>query len=283
MSIVWTEETPSREAQIFRLGKRAKSSIERNFFVSGTTSDLAVHAYANTYLTTNRLYSIPPYVFLVDHYRLAHLGADAWKVTAVFESLGTDAESQPVRKRQRTFDTTGATKHITNAISENRYAAPGETAPDMKGAINVRDDDVAGVDVPARQLSWTETYDVPNFTLTWDYVKLLRTMTGKVNLQPFRTFAAGEVMFLGATGSHQWDDERGNSPISLMYKFLAGENLVSQSVGDVQFVTKGAHDYLWIVYRDDTTSDHRFKVPLYVYVDRVAEDGDFSTLGIGTT
>ena len=283
MTLVWQEESPSRGGTIHRIGKRARSTVSRSFVVTGTYSDIDVHTYANTYLTTNRFYTVGVYKFIVDHYELEHQGGDAWRVVAHYESMGTDADAQPVAKRSRSFDTTGSTMHITQALAEKRYAASGETAPDLKGAINVQDDRVEGVEVPSRTLLWMETYEVPHTIITWDYVKSLRSATGCVNNAAFRGFAAEEVLFLGATGTQQWDDEKGDGPIQLQFKFLAGENLTNAPVTGITGIDKKAHEYLWVVYRDDTTSDHRFKVPLYVYVDQTNTPVSFTPLGIGTT
>ena len=283
MTLVWTEESPSRGGTIHRIGKRARSAITRTFMVTGTYSDIEVHAYANTWLTTNRFYIVTPYKFLAESYELEHQGGDAWRVNAHYESMGTDAEAQPTQKRARAFDTTGATMHMSSGFAEKRYAASGETAPDMKCAINVNGDSVEGVEVPSRTLVWQETYEVPNTVITWDYVKTLRSLTGGVNNATFRGFTAEEVLFLGASGSQQWDDEKGDGPIQLTFKFLAGENQSEAFVSGITGINKKAHEYLWLVYRDDTTSDHRFKVPLYAYVTQTSIPKDFSTLGIGTT
>ena len=153
----------------------------------------------------------------------------------------------------------------------------------MDSAIGVDGDSVAGVDIVVPQLTWTETYDVPSTYVTYDYIKSIAALTGTVNNAAFRSFAAGEVLFLGASGSHEWDEEKGDGPWSLSYKFVASPNVTNETIGSIAGVEKRGHDYLWIRYEDSVTDNTLLKKPKFVYVNKVYRDGSFSGLGIGTT
>ena len=57
------------------------------------------------------------------------------------------------------FDTGGGTQHITHSIKTvGKYAAPGKTAPDFKGAIGVTLDNVEGVDITVPVYHFSETH-----------------------------------------------------------------------------------------------------------------------------
>jgi hypothetical protein len=152
----------------------------------------------------------------------------------------------------------------------------------MNNAIGVDGSSVNGVDIVAPALTWTETYDVPHQYVTAAYIKNIAALTGTVNNGAFRTFAAGEVLFMGCSGSQEWDDQRGNGPWTLSYKFVASPNVTDQTIGDITGIEKKGHEYLWVRYEDAVSSNELVKKPKFVYVNKVYRDGNFSGLGIGT-
>ena len=156
----------------------------------------------------------------------------------------------------------------------------------MNGAINVDDNGIGGVDVPSQALQWTETYDVPSKFVTNDYVAMLSDMTPCVNNALFRGFAAGAVMFLGAQGAGEWDEQRGNGPFTLTFRFKADRNRTDISIGNglIKNVAKYGQQYLWVRYasQEDHANQQLVKTPIAVYVNNIAKWGDFSKLGIGT-
>jgi hypothetical protein len=159
----------------------------------------------------------------------------------------------------------------------------------MKGAINVDDNGVNGVDIVVPAFQFQESYDVPLSVLTDAYIRKLGELTGTVNKEPFRGFKAGEVLFVGASGSHEWDEQRGNGPGAITFKFVAspsagdGKTLLPLKVGDINNIAKGGHEYLWVRYATvaDTAKSQITRQPIAVYVNRVYQDGDFSQLKIG--
>jgi hypothetical protein len=302
MPLTWIEDSDSRSATIVRLGKKAGSSYVKSYKVFGTTDDVALHADINAYVSsTLRGWQYPgtSVQLLAESYSVSYLGDDAWQVQINYAKDGADDEEQedPL-KRSRSFDTSGGTQHITQArggavtvrgtttvteSTETKYP-PGD-APSMDSAIGVDGDSVAGVDIVVPQLTWTETYDVPSAYVTNAYIKDVAALTGTVNNAAFRSFAAGEVLFLGASGSHEWDDEKGFVPWSLSYKFVASSNVTNETIGSITGIDKKGHEYLWVRYEDavDGSASVAFKRPKYVYINKVYRDGSFASLGIGTT
>lgn len=319
MALVWVEDNDSRSATIVRLGKRASSTYQKSYKVFGTTNDVELHAEANTKISSELAFwqfpGQPNVQLRAESYSVNYLGDDAWQVTISYEKTGADDDSQvdPLR-RSRSFDTSGGTQHITQSplyddqttavagpdglpivtrtvTGERRYGPTGPLTPDQFGAIGVDGDSVAGVDIVVPALSWTETYDVPSSYVTAAYIKRTAFMTGTVNNAAFRTFRAGEVLFLGCSGNQDWDTDRGDGPWSLSYKFVAspnagaGETTKALKIGDIGGIKKRGHEYLWVKYESTVGvgSADLLQRPKYVYVNEVYPESNFAQLGIGVT
>jgi len=307
VALTWVEDSTSRSATIFRLGRKDPSTRSRVWNVIGTSNEDVLHADVNSKISDFYQYwSYPgqPLVRLrAEQYSVTYQGDDAWLVTVNYEKLGADDATQtgPL-KRARSFDTTGGTQTVTQcrfdpvaaSIGERIYdstgALDGANRPTMKGAINVDDRGVNGVDIVVPQLTWTEGYDVPTRFVTDAYVRAVHLLTGSVNAAPFRGFARGEVLFAGMTGSQEWDLQRGDGPWSLTFRFVGSPNrgpdlggLPAEPIGNITVYNKFGHDYLWIRYAsvDDQNNNLILRQPLQVYVNKVYPDGDFSKIGIG--
>ena len=180
------------------------------------------------------------------------------------------------------FDTGGGTQHITQSLSTiGRYAASG-TAPDFKGAIGVTHDNVEGVDITVPVYNFSETHYLSAAQVTTAYKGTLFQLTGKVNNGSFRGLAAGECLFLGASGSR-----RGTGPDDdweITFRFAGSPNRTGITVGPISGIAKKGWEYLWVRYADteDTGSNTLVKQPVAAYVEKVYEDGNFAALGIGT-
>jgi hypothetical protein len=288
----WVEDNASRSATIYRLGKKATSTMSRSYKVFGYTDDVSLHADCNSRISGTLMFWQYPGADVqlrAESYSVSYLGDDAWHVEIQYEKLGADATEPDPLKRSRSFDTTGGTQHMTQALGETKYAASGSTAPDQFKAIAVDGDSVQGIDIVVPQLSWTETYDVPSTYVTSTYIKKVAKLTGTTNDAAFRTFATGEVLFLGATGSHEWDDQKHDGPWSLSFRFVAspnagsGQTIAALEIGSITGIEKKGHEYLWVRYEDDVTDNTLLKKPKFVYVNKVYREGNFSDLGIGTS
>ena len=178
------------------------------------------------------------------------------------------------------FDTGGGTQHITQSLQTvGRYAPAGSVAPDFQGAIAVTHDNVEGVDITVPVYHFSETHYIATASVTGGYKAALFFLTGKVNAMPFRGFAMGEVLFLGASGS-----QRGQEDWEISFRFAASPNVQNLWMGNIGGISKRGWEYLWVRYADDEDTNAKVLVkrPIGVYVERVYDYGDFSGLGIGT-
>ena len=303
MSIQWIRDTESNTATIARLGTRGTLSKDVPYIVLGATTEDEIHVAANAYISgsaaTWTYPNQPSAKLLAQSYDVEYLGDDAWRVTVHYEKQGADNDQQQTpSKRSRAFDTTGATTHVThvawNAEDDVRkFTAAGreQGAKWAEHPIGWDGEKLNGVDIVTPSLTWTESYDVPSNYVTNAYIKRLAAFTGTKNNAAFRSFAAGEVLFLGAVGSHDWDSVAGDSPWRLQYKFEARPNQGNDGdaippsrsiIGGISVKKKG-HDYLWVRYARVTDGDRVVPRAETVYVVPVYRDSDFSLLGIGTT
>lgn len=177
------------------------------------------------------------------------------------------------------FDTSGGNQHITQSLQTmGMYAAAGATAPNYQGAIGVTESGVEGVDVTVPVYNFEETHYLPILFVTAAYKLTVFSLTGKVNSAAFKGFAAGECLFLGASGSLRKHDQW-----ELTYKFSAAPNVTGLSIGGgITGVTKDGWDYLWVRYRDeeDTAAKKLVRRPEAAYVERVYARADLNLLGI---
>jgi hypothetical protein len=281
--LVWVEDGDSRQATIVRRGKKATSTMTKSYKLFGTANDVEVHAAVNQQISTVgygwQYPGVADAQLWAESYSIAFLGDNAWQVTINYEKTGAEPSTPDPMKRARSFDTTGGTQHKTQAEAERKY---GTNAPDQQKAIGVDGNGVNGVDIVVPALQWQEQYDVPNAYITAAYVRGLAGLTGTTNNAAFRGFEAGEVLFVGCSGSQEWDDEKGKGPWSLSYRFVASKNVTGETIGSISGIEKKGHEYLWVRYEDAESSNTLIKQPKAVYVSKVYKDADFSALGIGT-
>ena len=290
--LVWVEDGDSRQATIVRKGKKATSSYVKSYKIFGTADDTVLHAAINAEVSANGQYwqypGLPNMKLYAESYSVSFLGDNAWQLTINYEKNGAEDGDTPL-KRARSFDTTGGTQHITQAESEIGYPSGFGGANYQFKAIGVDANGVNGVDIVSPQLQWQEQYDVPNAYVTNEYIKVLASVTGTTNSGSFRGFAAGEVLFVGCSGSQEWDDQKGRGPWSLSYRFVAspnagaGQTIPALSVGDITGIEKRGHEYLWVRYEESVSgsSSALLKKPKAVYVNKVYRESSFSQLGIG--
>lgn len=244
-----------------------QSSHERRYIVHGSDDPNEVITLVGTTAPTSYL------GMRRGHCEVNPLGNGIWECVVPYEGVVNDS--------QYTFETGGGTVHMTQSLSTvNRYAAPGETAPDFGGAIGVNGDSITGTDITVPVFNFTETHRIPAATVNGAYKLALFNCTGKTNDSTFKGFAAGEVLFLGASGS-----KRGLEEWEIAFKFAASPNVTGMTLGAITGITKAGWDYLWVRFRDeaDGTAKTLVKRPIAAYVERVYRSANFSTLGIGTT
>jgi hypothetical protein len=258
-------------------------TVDRKYVVIGTENDLDVRALVEATI---------PAIFrgmIFQNYRIDHKGGGVWDVSVRYgreEPLAIEPPpggGDPVTPEtplgpSYTFETSGGTQHITQSLQTvAKHAKPGKIPPDLKGAIGFNNDSVEGTDITVPVFRFSETYSIPVALVTHGYKITLFQLTGRVNNAPFKGFAAGEVLFLGASGSR-----RGLDAWEITYQFAASPNAVNLQVGDIQNISKKGWEYLWVRYGDVEDQKVLVKQPESVYVEQVYPYGDFSLLGIGT-
>lgn len=176
------------------------------------------------------------------------------------------------------FDTSGGNAKILQSLQTmGRYAAPGFTAPDFKGAIGVTEDGIEGVEVPIPALQFSLQRRFSETFVTNAYIKTLSDLTGCVNNAVWKSFPAGEVRFDGASGQ-----QKIGKPWDITFKFTRSKNVTGLTVGPITGVAKKGWEYLWIRHRKtvDGTAQRLIQVPLAAYVEKVLYDADFAALGL---
>jgi len=253
-----------------------KSSVTFHYVLDGTADDLTaktllLDSTPTTYdgLVRDECTLEPIFVDTVS-------GVGKWECRVRYVKPGYAPPE--VGESSFSFDTGGGTQHVTQSLATvGRYSSG--NAPDFGGAIGVTSDNVEGVDITAPVYSFSETHWLADSAVTQGYKTTLFNLTGKVNGAPFKGMAAGECLFLGASGS-----KRGADDWEITYRFAASPNRTNITIGDIGGISKKGWEYLWVRYADseDTAAKAVVKKPVAVYVERVYEEGNFAALGIGT-
>lgn len=195
------------------------------------------------------------------------------------------------------ISTSGNTAEVTCAINHvASYESDGRIFDDARmhgGLMNVKREggkivSQKGVETVIRQLEVALEKTFPVGTVDNNYIQTLYGLTGTVNVQPFRGYAAGEVLFLGADVTL---DNLEKETVS--YSFSLSPNVTNLKIGQVggnsvdstiNISSKRGHDYLWVEYSSKITEaqskKHRVARPVKAHVEQVYEFGDFSLLGL---
>ena len=270
MAIVCAEKVDSRQMT-------DSQSAELIYAITGTADEAAaLAALKSTAPTVLHGLKRQPVTIEPVHVDTGNPGQCIWTGTVTYAPA--EHEDPPVTGESVfNFDTGGGTQHITQSLQTlGRY--PG-TAPDFQGAIGVTHDNVEGVDITVPVYTFSETHYLPSSQVGNAYKMTLFSLTGKVNNGAFKGLAAGECLFLGASGS-----KRGADDWEITFRFAGSPNRTGLTVGPITGISKKGWEYLWVRYADmeDTASHTLVKQPVAAYVERVYDEGNFSSLGIGT-
>lgn len=252
------------------MGSRARAEV--TYAVFDATTEAEVRALALSTIPTSYQGLLRTNVTLEER-----INATTWKVRAIYEPPQLTQQDNP--ESTFAFDTGGGTQHITQSLgTRNRYG-PSASA-ELAGAIGFDGQNVNGVDITVPVYQFSEThYLLPSYVGQGYKLGLMAT-TGTVNLAPFRGFYAGEVLFLGASGTRKGFADSDLWEIS--FKFAAQKNQANLAIGSISGIAKFGWDYLWVQYGADVdpTAKVLIKKPIAVYIEKVYPDGDFSLLGI---
>ena len=264
MSVTVTEKWDSREQSAGE-----QPSVDRRFLVVGTSDDIEAHS---------ELIAQTPAIYaglVRQSTHLERIAENAWEGSVRYGRF----EPPQTGDSSYSFDTGGGTQHITQSLGTvGVWAAPGVFPPNFRGGIGVTKVGVEGVDITIPVYNFAETHYIDASLVTGAYKAALFYLTGTVNNGPFRGFAAGEVLFLGAAGSI-----RGQEDWEIAYRFAASPNVQGLTVGSMTGIARRGWDYLWIRYADVEDPDAKMLVkrPLSVYVEQVYPYTNFAGLGIG--
>lgn len=263
---------------IFHFDERPESrqqtseSVTLEYVCYGTDDDQYVSSYALA--ATPAIYSTVFGTFYRQDIQIRPQSADLFYITVPYGPKKRENGSWTFD-----FDTTGGTVTIKNSKETvSSYGAGGNPfIPDFKQLIGVNGDDVEGCEIIIPALRINVRFRHPYGVVTIAHAKALARLTGKVNSTPFLGFDAGEVLFIGASGS---DGSEAEAEIS--YSFACSENASGLSIGDIAGVAKKGHHYLWVSYKDDTDNGFPVKVPEFAYVEKVYGETNLAlALGFG--
>jgi hypothetical protein len=207
--------------------------------------------------------------------------ASRWKATVPYTAVGTGSQPPVTGESVYNFEVSGETKHITQSLATiaSYPTGSGSATPDFKGAVNVNDQGVDGVDIQVGTFGFSETHYISDAAVTESYKTALAGLVYHVNDDTFRGHAAGEVLFIGASGT-----KRGDEDWEITYRFEVSKNVTGLAVGDLTGISKKGWEYLWVRYKavKDATANVLVRVPEFAYVERVYDKADFADIGIDT-
>ena len=210
-----------------------------------------------------------------------HIEVETWRLLAHYESVGIDTAGGG-EESSFSFDTGGGTFHLTQSDSTVAYAPPMKVPPATGGSIGYDGEHIQGVDITVPVYNFQETHYLPVATVTTGYKVGLADLTGKVNDGSFKGFAAGEVLFLGASGSR-----RNEEKWAITFRFARQPNETGIVVGAglpaaeiISGIEKKGWQYLWVRYIDDVKGARKIKKPIAAYVEDVYKEDSFGALGI---
>ena len=255
------------------------TEIEIPYFVFGADDEDAALTAARTKAASHTVSGM-----VLDSLEVTErINGDTWKVKAVYEAEDGDTPDNPDADDETSsfaFDTGGGTMHRNQSL-KTVSKVPND-APDFNGAIEVDNEgNVNGVDVTMPVLNFTETHTMAGSRVMTSYKKNVAAITGTVNRSSFRGFAAGEVLFLGASGTKR--SKKASAPWEITFRFAVSPNQSSLSVGKLKVSNKKGWDYLWVRYADKVAENKKnvIKEPVAAYVEQVYPYGDFGNLGLG--
>lgn len=256
------------ERPVSRSTTHAQPSYTANYMASGTNDAAFVKSFALA--ATPAVVSTVQGTLYRQDLQIESQGHELFYITVPY-----GPRKNETGQFRLTFDTTGGTVHIT-ASKETVGKFPSDAA-NHKQLIGVHGDNVDGTDIVIPALRISVVFRHPLGMITIPQIKNLAGYTGCVNSDTFLTFAPGEVLFLGASGSEGSDAET-----EVTYQFACSQNVSGLSIGDVASVVKKGHEVAWIAYKDDTDDGKPVKRPQAVYVERVYDTIAMSTsLGFG--
>ena len=215
-----------RERRISGASTNNPPTYVREYVATGETSGFVVKSYA--YSATPNVVATADGILYRQDVRVDQAGWDTYYVSVPYGQLKRIAGQYVL-----SFDTTGGTVHMSH--SRQTIASYGTSPPNFKQLMGVNNDFVEGADAIVPALKINVAFRHPTASLTLPQIKYLASITGTVNSATFLTFAAGEVLFLGCSGTEGTDTET-----EVQYQFACAANQTGLSIGDVSSIAKKA-------------------------------------------
>lgn len=284
MPITHREIIGSREGKD---STKRSSTTELAYLVMGSDDVAAMRSY----ISSNGLVPTNYDGLVYEDLAREQIAPNIWRWSGRYvESRKSDESNDQldVGEYRVSFDTTGGQLKVfwtpDHATRVNKY--PAGTATDFKGGINMRrgsgTPEPEGVEIIIPVLKFSIHYrraKDASEALWFAYMKSIASITGLVNNATFKTFAAGETLFLGGNGVQGIESD----PV-LDFQFAASPNITGLVFDAIGPVAKGGHEYLWIDYepeKDGTSKRARAK-PIGVYVHQLYEPVSFAAIGVGS-
>jgi hypothetical protein len=184
-----------------------------------------------------------------------------------------------------TFDGSGGSQKITQSLDTRwRQGINGQQAPDFGGAIGVTDSGVEGCEIPIPKFSFTISYRFAAPFVNKSYGVVCSSLVGKINSGVFWGYAPGTLVYMGPTGKFSGSLAAGarESVVEIGHRFDFSPHMLI-TVGGTQ-LQKYGWDYFWVRYlqKKDQATNSRILVPQAAYCERVLEEANFGSLGIGS-
>lgn len=201
------------------------------------------------------------------------INATTWRAIATYQQPdGSGGSDTATLENTYTFETGGGQQNVkqSNTGYSKRYTVAEPSGATTESAINFDKENVNGVDIVVPVFQWSETYWFSPTTVDEDYKAVVALCTGQINDRTFRGYPAGEVLFLGASGT-----KHGNSWWQITFKFARERNRTSLPIGNsgITVASKLGWQYLWIRYEDalegSGAAKHLIKKAAAAYVEDV--------------
>jgi hypothetical protein len=180
------------------------------------------------------------------------------------------------------FAMDGGSQTITQSkFVRTSHAATGITdpIPNLGGAIGYTKNGIQGTERLTRGLTFNLTVRFSPDLWTSSYIKTIYSLTKCYNDDVFFTFAAGEVLFLNASGQGSY-----YKLVPVTFNFLASPNIsgaVDPGFPNLSMLGHDVVDYLYYEGTDGVSED-LIMTPKYRYVHEIYDPADLTLLGIGS-
>jgi len=174
------------------------------------------------------------------------------------------------------------TQHTYVSLETTRdYGVGAREAPSYGKLINVENRDgkvsVKGTTILSPKYEFGQTKAYSSAYLTTARRLLWADLVATTNDATFQGMPIGSVLYLGCSGTRRGYDEW-----QVRHKFAYSKNRDDVEIGTMSGIEVNGWEYLWVVYQE-VESETEFVLssePIFAYVERMYDAGDFTDLGL---